>query len=198
MKIIALLILPLFLTSCSLLQKKVNSEVTYSASGFEYNFPKTGEWFVGNAKPGNIIIGKKPEDDGTSVLATVRSGPMGITTKELEELKKNGSIKAHKATEVIASFKANVENDAKQGPVKNIKTKYEEKKYDLGSCLIFSQTGIDQGARQISNEGKWCFNSKSYSYIMLNLSARVPEGKTLPDFTSEKNEYFDSLVFTEK
>jgi hypothetical protein len=198
MKKCTLIILLLLITSCALLQTKVNSESTNTAPGFEYKYPKTGEWILGSAKPGNVVIGKKTEGDGISVLATVKYGFIGLTNSELEELKKTGKIKAHSVEEIISSFKINIETDAKQGRVKNIKTKFEEKKYDKGSCLTFSQIGEDNGKTPISNEGKWCFNSKVYSYIMLNMSARVPESKQLPNLTTEKAEFFNSLVFTEK
>lgn len=193
-----LIILLLFTASCSVLQKKVDPELTNVVPGFEYKFPKTGEWVLGSSKPGNIVIGKKAEEADSSVLATVKYGPIGLTNNELEELKKTGTIKAHSATEIISSFKMNIENDAKQGRVKDVKTKFEDKKYTHGSCLIFSQIGKDNGTTPISNEGKWCFNSKTYSYIMLNMSVRVPEGKRLPDLNSEKNEFFGSLNFIEK
>ncbi|HEX7675850.1 MAG TPA: hypothetical protein VF412_16855 [Bdellovibrio sp.] len=198
MKKCALIILPLLIASCALLQTKIDSEATNTAPGFEYKYPKTGDWILGSAKPGNVIIGKKTGGDDTSILATIKYGPIGLTNSELEELKKTGKIKAHSAEEIISSFKKNIEMDAKQGRVKNIKTKFEETKYDKGSCLTFSQTGEDNGKMPISNDGKWCFNSKAYSYIMLNMSARVPEGKRLPDLTLEKAEFFNSLVFTEK
>ena len=198
MKTGILCILLLVFTSCTLMQKKVDSEAINSAPGFEYKYPKTGEWIFGNTEPGNIIIGKKTEGDLTSILASAKYGPIGLTNSEMSELKKTGKLKAHSESEIISSFKTNLENDAKQGRVKNIKSTYEEKKYDNGSCLIFSQTGEDNGTLPISNNGKWCFNKKTYSYIMLNISARGPEGKQLPNLTAEKNEFFSSLVFTEK
>jgi hypothetical protein len=196
-KISRLCVLSLLLTSCALFHKKVNSETTQFADGFEFKYPKTGVWYLGGSKPGNIVIGKKPED-GISVLATVKDGPIGLTNSELAEAKKTGKIKMHSEAEIISSFKSNIENDAKQGRVKNIQSTFEEKKYDKGSCLIFSQVGEDDGRMPISNYGKWCFNSEAHSYIMMNITARVPEGKNLPDLTSEKNEFFNSLVFTEK
>ncbi|MBC7458002.1 MAG: hypothetical protein H7235_06965 [Bdellovibrionaceae bacterium] len=190
--------LPLLIASCSMLQKKVNSESTNTVPGFEYKYPKTGEWLIGSIKDGNILIGKKVEADGTSVLATVKYGPIGITNNELAELKKTGKIKAHSPEEIISSFRTNLELDAQQGRVKNIKTKYEEKKYDKGRCLTFSQVGDDNGTMPILNEGLWCINSKTYSYIMLNISARVPAGRVVPNLSTEKSEFFGSLVFIEK
>lgn len=198
MKIVTLSILILFLTSCALLQKNVDSKAVNYAPGFKYNFPKTGEWILGNSSPGNIIIGKKNTEKSSTVLATVKYGHIGLADSEMSELKKTGKIKAHSESEIISSFKSNLENDAKQGRVKKIKSNYEVIKYDNGSCLIFSQTGEDNGLMPISNYGKWCFNKKTYSYIMLNMSARVPEGQQLPSLTNEKTEFFNSIVFTEK
>ncbi|MGZ3768570.1 MAG: hypothetical protein ACXVCP_02400 [Bdellovibrio sp.] len=196
MKKCALIILPLLISSCAFLQKKVDSYSTNSAPGFEYKYPQTGEWILVSSKPGNIIIEKKTEAQGTSVIATIKYGPIGLTNNEFEELKKTGKIKAHSAEEIISSFKKNIEADAKQGRVKNITTKFDETNYDMGSCLTFSQTGEDNGAMPISNMGKWCVNSRTYSYMMLNMSARVPEGSQLPDLTVEQTDFFNYLVFT--
>jgi hypothetical protein len=193
-----LIILLTLLSSCSLLQTKIDPESRNTVQGFEYKYPKTGEWILGSQNSGNIAIGKRTNSDEESVIATVRFGPIGLTNSELEELKKNGKSKAHSTEAIIASFKTNIEADSKQGRVKNIKTKFQEKKYDSGSCLLFSQSGEDNGKMPISNDGKWCFNSKTYSYIMLNISSRVQEGKQVPSLTSEKNEFFDSLIFNEK
>lgn len=170
-----------------------------SAAGFEYRFPRTGDWFVSQSNPGSIVIGKKFDADGQSLIAIVKNGPIGVTRAELDEYNKTGKkIKANSESDIIDSFRKNIERDAKQGRVKNIQTKFSEKKYDFGSCVVFSQTGEDTGAMPISNDGKWCFNRRTYSYIMLNISARMPSGKKLPDLTSEKSEFFDSLIFTEK
>lgn len=194
-----LIVLASFLSSCATFQTKVNSELTNSAFGFQYHFPRTGDWYVSQSNPGNIVIGKKSENEGQSLVASVKSGPIGVTKAELDEYNKTGKkIKMNSESDIINSFRKNIENDAKLGRVENIQTKFSEKKYDLGSCLIFSQTGEDAGAMPISNDGKWCFNRRTYSYIMLNISARMAAGKKLPDLTSEKSEFFDSLVFTEK
>ncbi len=199
MKFHHLTVFALFLSSCATFQAKVNSESTNSASGFEYHFPRTGDWFVSQSTPGNIIIGKKSDNEGQSLIASVKSGPIGVTKAELDEFNKTGKkIKANSESDIIESFRKNIERDAKLGRVKNIQTKFSEKKYALGRCLLFSQTGEDTGFLPISNDGQWCFNSRTYSYIMLNISARMPAGKKLPDLTSEKSEFFDTLVFTQK
>ncbi len=198
MKKYVLLFLPLLVASCSLLQTKVDSNMTNTAPGFEYKYPETGDWILGSVNPGNVTIRKNTEGAKVSVLATLKYGPIGVTNTELAELKKTGKIKAHSTEEIILSFKKNIEADAKLGRVKNIKTKFEEKKYESGSCLIFSQTGEDNEKMPISNDGKWCINSKTYSYIMMNISARVPAGKPLPNLFAEKAEFFNSLIFTAK
>ncbi len=145
-------------------------------------------------------IGKKPSADGATTLAVVRWGPMGISNSDIEAARKQGKkvISAYTEAQVHTSFRKDIETDAAVGRVKNIRTNFIEKKYDGGSCLLFSQTGVDttpKGPMPILNEGKMCFNSVAYRYLILNLSARVLEGKKLPDMSSERSEFFESVKF---
>ncbi len=119
-------------TSCSNLPKKVNANETQSVSGFDYNYPSSGEWFHGQASSGMQTIGKKPSADGATTLAVVRWGQMGISSSEIEAARKQGKkvIPAYTEAQVLASFRKDIETDAAVGRVKNIRTNFTEKKYD--------------------------------------------------------------------
>lgn len=200
--LISLLMLFSFL-SCSILQKKIDSNTVHEVSGYKFRFPTTGEWYLGESTAGSFSFGQKPSDDGSSTIGLVRSGLIGVTTSEITAARKSGQniIKAKTTAEILSSFRKDIENDAKSGRVKDIRTTFTEKKYSEGGCLYYSQTGKDVTPKEmmpISNEGKMCFNKMSYSYIMMTLSSRVPNGKNLPSLEKEKTEFFESLVFTKQ
>ncbi len=200
--LISLLMLSSFF-SCSILQKKIDSNAVHEVAGYKFSFPKTGEWYLGESTAGKYSFGQKPSDDGSSTVGFVRSGPIGVATSEITAARKSGQniIKAKTTAEILSSFRKDIENDAKSGRVKDVRTTFTEKKYSEGGCLYYSQTGKDvtpKGLMPISNEGKMCFNNMSYSYIMMTLSSRVPNGKNLPSLEKEKTEFFESLVFTKQ
>lgn len=191
-KIIVISLSSLIVFSCSHLVPK-KTDVAPSAGalqqvvGFNFQLPKTGKWLMGEASREEILFGQDPATSGASVVGLARHG----------EISKLTAVTTEK--EILTDFKKKIEADSESGRVKNIKTIFSEKKFDKGSCLLFSQTGSDQtpkGAMPISNEGQWCFNTITKTYIMMNLSARVAAGQSLPNLQVAKSEFFDSLVFT--
>lgn len=185
----SLAVLVVTISSCSLLQTKINSNERYQTdSGFAFKFPMIGEWYPAESKQGQYLVGKKPSEDGTTMLALVRHGPIWTP---------NG--KAMSKSEMFNIFRKNIENEGQGGQVEGVKTTFSEKKHKGADCLFFDQIGKDRapkGEMNLSNEGMICLHpQKEYKFIWMALSARSPVNAPVVNLSEEKKNFFDSLEF---
>ncbi len=182
----------LLISSCAIFKKRIDPEIAYTTdSGFRFKFAMPGEWYPGPGAQGQYVVGQNAADSGSSKLALVKHGPVFTN---------NGAAASN--SEILASFKKNIEAESKGGRVNKVSNEFTQKKFKGADCLFFQQTGEDAGAAApmtIRNDGLVCLNPKrKYNYIWMAISERnpvtQPPSQTL---TKDKQSLFESLEFVD-
>ncbi|MBL7544038.1 MAG: hypothetical protein JNL11_09485 [Bdellovibrionaceae bacterium] len=186
----ALAALALLVSSCSMLQKKIDpNEYQSTGSGFRFKFAMTGEWYAGQGNKGLYMVGQKSSSDGTTKLAIVRHGPIWT-----------GGGKPMTNREILDGFRKDLEKEAQGGRVSKVKSEFNQKKYKDADCIYFEQSGEDspaQGPMSMNNDGLICLHPKhKYQFVWLAITERRPLGKPVSEsFAEDKKRLFESLDF---
>lgn len=179
----------LILSSCSILQKKVDPLFRYKTdSGFSFQVPMNGGWAEGPGGKGAYEFGMKSKKDGTTALAMVRHAPV----------MPSGTNKMG-ATETLEIFRRDFKRDSENGRVDTQKSTFDKKKFLGADCLFFKQLGEDRGvspSMTITNDGIICLHPKNSNlFIWMAVSERRPLGAAALVSPNDEEKFFNSLQF---
>ena len=175
--------------ACSLTQKRIDPNFqNETESGFGFQFPMSGEWYLGDSAKGQYSAGKKPKPDGSTTVAIVRHGPIWTP-----------GGKPMTSSELLDRFQKDIVTESQAGPVSKVESKFSQRKHGGADCLFFNQVGEDNGshgAMNISNDGMICLHpTRKYQFIWMAISQRVPVGKAGENLAEDEKRFIGSLRF---